>query len=439
VALDSGFAMAWRKLAAALTNSLSGQEEGIAAATKAYENRDRLPEIERYQTTAYYFWLVDYDPEKAISAYQAILDINPDEPIASNNLALVWSEQREWARAESLTTRSVAAGAGGNTFNTLADAQMSQGKDAAVRATMAEFLRGDSTNALPRVVHALYMGSRHWYDSAETDLRWLEQHAREPEDRAFVPGFRAEARLIAGQLREGEKQQRAFMAEGERRGLPRDYLIGVTSLADVQSLYRADPAGGARVLDAALARYPAASMSALDRPYVLLATSYAIAGQPARARQLMKEYAARVPPGLQRHNAYRHMATGYIALAEGRSQDAIAAFRTWWDEADCTNCALPDLGRAYDQAGQPDSALAVYQRAADNPGGIITIYQDAFNLEHTYRRLGELYEEKGDRDKALDYYGRFTALWKDADPELQPQVREVKQRMAKLAGEKATP
>ena len=108
-------------------------------------------------------------------------------------------------------------------------------------------------------------------------------------------------------------------------------------------------------------------------------------------------------------------------------------------ESSCTNCALPELGRAYDQAGQPDSALAAYQRAVDNPGGLSSVFFDAFNVDHTYRRLGELYEEKGDREKALDYYGRFTALWKDADAELQPQVREVKARMAKLAGERTMP
>jgi len=49
--------------------------------------------------------------------------------------------------------------------------------------------------------------------------------------------------------------------------------------------------------------------------------------------------------------------------------------------------------------------------------------------------LGELYEERGQLDKARDYYGRFVDLWKNADPELQGVVKEVKQRLTKLAGE----
>jgi hypothetical protein len=54
----------------------------------------------------------------------------------------------------------------------------------------------------------------------------------------------------------------------------------------------------------------------------------------------------------------------------------------------------------------------------------------------TLKRLGELYEQRGNREKALEYYGRFVDLWTDADPELQPIVRDVKRRMARLAGEK---
>jgi hypothetical protein len=48
--------------------------------------------------------------------------------------------------------------------------------------------------------------------------------------------------------------------------------------------------------------------------------------------------------------------------------------------------------------------------------------------------LGELYEDR-DRQKALDYYSQFVGLWRDADPELQPVVEEVRARMAELSGE----
>ncbi len=54
----------------------------------------------------------------------------------------------------------------------------------------------------------------------------------------------------------------------------------------------------------------------------------------------------------------------------------------------------------------------------------------------TLRRLGELYEHQGERQKAIGYYDRFVELWKDADPELQPVVREVRARLARLVRER---
>jgi hypothetical protein len=68
VALDSGFAMAWRKLAAALANSRASLAEQTAAATKAYQNRDRH-EVERCRRrpTTSGRWI---EPQKAITAYR---------------------------------------------------------------------------------------------------------------------------------------------------------------------------------------------------------------------------------------------------------------------------------------------------------------------------------------------------------------------------------
>lgn len=41
----------------------------------------------------------------------------------------------------------------------------------------------------------------------------------------------------------------------------------------------------------------------------------------------------------------------------------------------------------------------------------------------------------GDRAKAVEFYGRFVDLWKNADPEFQPLVSDIRKHMAELAGE----
>ena len=53
-----------------------------AAARRAYQLRERLPETERELATAYYFEAVDYDPAKVTAAYQWILKRDPDNDIA---------------------------------------------------------------------------------------------------------------------------------------------------------------------------------------------------------------------------------------------------------------------------------------------------------------------------------------------------------------------
>lgn len=72
--------------------------------------------------------------------------------------------------------------------------------------------------------------------------------------------------------------------------------------------------------------------------------------------------------------------------------------------------------------------------AADRIGPASTFQNsaDPFYLGGTYKRLGELYEQKGDRAKAVENYQKFVDLWKDADPELQPKVQAVRDKLRKL-------
>jgi tetratricopeptide (TPR) repeat protein len=89
------------------------------------------------------------------------------------------------------------------------------------------------------------------------------------------------------------------------------------------------------------------------------------------------------------------------------------------------------LGRAYDLSANPDSAIAVYARYLDTPF-LDRVETDGLFLPGVHKRLGELYEAKGQRDKALEQYRLFIDLWKDADPALQPKVTDARQRVAAL-------
>src|SRR5438067_10053237 len=97
----------------------------------------------------------------------------------------------------------------------------------------------------------------------------------------------------------------------------------------------------------------------------------------------------------------------------------------------CAICAYVSLGYAFDRAGVRDSAIGMYERYVETPFSARWT-RDRWHLAGVLKRLGELYEARGDRERAARHYTRFVELWRDADPELQPQVSAVRQRLTRL-------
>jgi len=47
-----------------------------------------------------------------------------------------------------------------------------------------------------------------------------------------------------------------------------------------------------------------------------------------------------------------------------------------------------------------------------------------------------MYDERGDWEKAAEYYARFVELWKGADAELQPRVEVAQKRLDEIFAER---
>jgi tetratricopeptide (TPR) repeat protein len=438
VDIDTGFAMAYRKTAVVLSNVGAPNDQVIAAATKAYVHRDRLPDLERNLATAYYFSVADWDPARVVSAYRAALDLDATNPVALNNLGIELRRQRQFAAAESLHVRGVALGQGDNSYVNLVADLAAQGRFAKADSTLRRF-----QTAFPH--DPLVTFTELWLAFAERDFAAVDSVAAAvlPESRSpFVSQgvtFMAAAAVgTRGQLAQFETRARETGAIATARGIPRNALQAAIWLAWADLRYRNRPADGLARVARALSEHPLASIPASDRPYSYLASFYAAAGKPDEAERLLAEYARVVPAGLRRGDYGQAFARGAIAVAHGRLGDAIPLFRATYDSSGCTNCGLFELASVYERLGQTDSALAVYRRYADSPG-LDRFIEDPIDLAPSYQRLGELYEARGDRADALTYYTRLVDLWKNADPELQPVVKDVKARIARLAGEKAAP
>jgi tetratricopeptide (TPR) repeat protein len=178
----------------------------------------------------------------------------------------------------------------------------------------------------------------------------------------------------------------------------------------------------------------------MDRPYIPVATLYAFAGQPAKARQLLARFQAEDAGEAKSGFFQRQIAElqGEIALAEGKAGDALPLFRKADVEEDgaptqCDACTYYNLGRAFDKAGQTDSAQAYFEKYLAVPAvQDRRLPVEGRALATIQKRLGEIYDSKNERQKAIEHYAAFVDQWSAADPDVQPVVASVRKRLTEL-------
>jgi tetratricopeptide (TPR) repeat protein len=406
---------------------------------KAYQFRDRMTERERLLTAAgYYGSGRSPDRGKMIEAYEALLRRFPDDGPSLQNTAQALMSRREFARAESLYLRRIEVDSTVQfaPFGVI-NAQLHQGKLDAARASLAR-----ATRLFPgheRIGLSL-MNITYYEGQIDSFAAIVQRYAADsvPAVRGVKAGALRDLSRRRGRVAEAERQRREYRAlvpASNRAELLQDSLLNARV-----ALWLFDrPDELVQRVDRALRAIPLSSLAPGDRPYPQLIRLYAAAGRADRARALLAEFDATVTDTVQRRlTAWTfELARGQIAMAEGRYREAIDLFRAS-DQApdgprvDCVVCQDPAIGFAFDRLEMADSTIAVYEHFlnASDPGRWNI---DGWELPRILRRLGELYEARGDRQKAIEYYRRFVTEWKDADPELQPRVAEIRQRLSRLA------
>jgi tetratricopeptide (TPR) repeat protein len=186
-----------------------------------------------------------------------------------------------------------------------------------------------------------------------------------------------------------------------------------------------------RMVDSALRAWPMDSIPAINRPWLELADFYYRTGSTSEGDRALAQVDPTTLGGT--FSLSPDWVAGVGKLYGGKPAEALELFRKSHGFSFCDRCALIEMGQAFDALGQADSALAAYEAYRD------TGSWDDFNrgrlLGPAIYRLGELYEGKGERTKAIESYSRFAEMWKEADPSLQPRVAEAKRRIAQLTAE----
>ncbi len=433
VALDSGFAMAYRALGT-YRGQVGDRAGQVAGLTAAFEHRNRLSSREAAHTRAAYFDMVTHESGKAIAAYRGILAQNPDDRVALLNLALLYADRRDYATAESLDVQAVALDSTNwIAYLNLMYAQAAQGKRTELKQTLDRALTRFPNLPAAELEAIAVETSAGNYEAAERLALAFEDRRRRTLPWGVIALRRlAELAAVQGKLAEAESRLSAAMAASDQAGDTTGYLELAFDRAQIDIFYRGQRRRGLLQIERALRRYPMRSLPAPDRPYLSLAFVQAVAGDASSARRLVDQYLQAVEPDLRDNSRYLYRSVmGEIAMTERRPAEALKQFRQ--NTYLCPMCGLADVARAYDALGMIDSSLATYERYVATPD-IDRLTDDSRYLAHVYKRVGELHARRGEERQARDYYARFMGLWNDADPELQSQVLEVRRRMADLKG-----
>jgi tetratricopeptide (TPR) repeat protein len=435
IALDSGFAMAYRKLAVELGNHGGFDAKVVAAVSKAYEHRDRLSETERHLTEAAY-WRSGPRPDnaKSIAAYEALLEIQPDNTTALNNMAQLFADLRRFDKEKEYAARAVALNKTTATYwGHLATASINLGYlDSAQRVAdeMAKHLPASTTLLRGQLILAWVRAD---FDSVERVLAAWRARSPDRGTRRWLAAAGSWSAQLHGRLRDAARLRAEWRDIDQRQGVAAAPLTAEATTALDEAWFTENKRSANLRLDSALRAFRLDKVDPLERPYLLLVRAYARAGRPDRAQAMLAGFdSSRVQAGRPYDDIERHVMRGDVAMAGVRYDEAIREYRAAADLGRCIGCVLSDLARAYDLAGNADSARAILTRYVEMRNDAWRWQDEAPYLAGSYKRLGELWEGKDDK-KAASYYTKFVELWKNADPELQPKVAEVRKKLARLA------
>jgi tetratricopeptide (TPR) repeat protein len=434
IAKDSTFAAAYVQLAYSLGNSRLQPARRDSLMTRAFQLRDRLPERERYNIEGAYY--VRHDRPKAIAAFERAVAIDSFNTDVLNSLALLYGGTRDYSRAERLFRRALAnEPENGVIMSNLAGTLVAQGKldlvDSLHRVMRERKIPYPTAR---RESDVLYL--RGQFDSVESITRTAIR--ANPSIATAGTDFLRSLVALRGRFREADSISAELAKRDPDGGQRWRRTGGPITRAMVDGWFREDQQLAISRLDS-VSRLLRADPQPRIEPIFELASAYAILRAPDRARAGLKQLDA-IASGdsvvRRRYQSRRIGLEGDIALAEGRTADAVTLYRRGDVGGDglpegCTFCTPAFVGLAYDRANMADSAIANLERylATPSPG---RVNLDRWLMAPAHKRLGELYEAKGDNAKAVSHYTAFVRLWERADPDMQPRVAEVRTRMERL-------
>ncbi len=440
---DTLFAMAYRRLGTYKTNPSFIQQFGVSgdsALRRAYMLRHRVSDRERFQIEASYASRVQNDPEGMVTSLLALLDKYPDDAVALNNIGNAYSRLGRFADRDEVHRRAIDARVASSiTYSNHGFWLVNKGDLATADTILQLFTERYPGSSEVDALRAVLADARGDWDEVERIARNVITNR--PSEEPWARGWLSVLAEREGRLVEAGRQgDLGIQAQARLQSMSdeeRDFQMAI--LRAERDLWYANNRVQLRgQFDELLLRNDALATNFPDQIQGFRLGRFVgantLLGRPSEADAILQTTGDLIPRNVQETTGGRGFVSSSradIAAANGEFMRAVELRRQRRTEIDCAACDLVEIASYFDQASESDSALAYYQEYVQTPWG-----NEPRWLPVAYRRLGELYEDRNDFEKAIDYYNRFVELWANADPQLQPIVADIRSRIARLVAER---
>jgi serine/threonine protein kinase/Tfp pilus assembly protein PilF len=466
--VDPEFAMAYRSMAASYGNIGYGSKRREYL-QKAFEFSDRLSDGEHYLIQAEFYRESEKTYDKAIEAYNKLLQLYPDSPYGVN-LGILYHDLEEWDKAIERYERAIKGrDESFYPYENMARAYMAKGLYDKAKEVLEFYINNFSDSAIIHLDLSWNYFCQGKYDlslkeadkafslnptlyfnfAAKGDIYWYTedflkaekeyQKLLESEEKAAQLWGRSLLRslyMMQGRFEESKEQARKGLELAQKIG-ERNWERGVHNFLGYFYLRRGNHEG-------ALEEFDKIWSSAVEeerpiwqkRSLYGKGLAYIEMRSMDKAQRAAEELKEMIELGMNRKEIrnYYHL-MGCIELEKNEYSRAIESFKKaisllpfQYSEFDDRALFIDSLASAYYEAGNFEKALEEYNRITS-----LTIGRKYFGdiYSQSYCMIGKIYEQQGDTAKSIEHYEKFLDLWKDADPRL-PELDDAKKRLAAL-------
>ena len=467
VAVDPEFASAYHAMSWAYGNQGYRSEERKFL-KKAFELSDRLSDREKYNIQGgYYLRQSEKTYDKAIEAFEKLLELYPDDLTGNNDLGILYRRIEEWDKAiESYEACLKYGGKDIVFFGGLAASYRNKGLFDKARQVLEQYLNNISDSSGIRERLALNYRYQGKYELA---LAELDQALSLNPTRYQSIRMKGDIFLYMGDLKKAEEEYRKLQERKEPvvyvwslQRLGRLYLLqgrfkdmrktGQEALEHAERLgqntWISNITGGLSYvelrsgnLDRALELLEKNWNSAVeDEDYnaqrgtlFSMGLTYLEMKSIDEAQKTADRLKQMIEQAMNKKLIRNYYSLkGMIELEKNNYSRAIEFFKKALPLLSATsNSQLPYAyftGLAYHKAGDLENARQEYERVISLAAG-----RQAFGdlYSKSFYMLGIIYEQQDNRGKAIENYEKFLDLWKNADPGIA-EVEDAKKRLAGL-------